>query len=337
MNKTKMMLTATAGAMALVVLVMAFFTWDAFSSRTAALEGDEAEGTEGLNGVMMRAQTLSRKSVYPCAASLKAIESNTVAVAEWRKEAGKLCSRGDRTYEKTTPAALKETLRKDAERLAHLPGAAGGRLVKEDFDFGPFKDYISGGKLPSEAEAPELQRRWDDVATVVEMLAQSGIAELTGVQFAKAEPTVVQLKDKQRKKPAPRRPSRKAEAEPKQGDAVVHTYVISFAAKPAAFVRAMNAFVTCERFVTVEDFSFSRAKDAVAEALGAEDRQTKTTASGTSRRRRRPLAESREEENKPKSNVVTDPQLDAPVNFSLTVSVRDCRSLEEDKNGEEKK
>ncbi len=181
MNKTKMMLTVTGGTMGLAVLVMAYFTWSAFSAKTVALEGDDDEGTAGLETVLSRAQMLSRKPIYPCAESLEAIESNRTVLADWRSEATKLCVRGDRLFEKTTPAAFKEFLVSDAKRLAALPGRANGVLVKPDFSFGPFKNYISGGMMPAESELATLQRKWDDVSTIIEILARSGIAELTGI------------------------------------------------------------------------------------------------------------------------------------------------------------
>ena len=92
MNKTKMILAGTGGAIGLVVLVLAFLVWQAFSAKTVAIEGDDEEGTDGLETVEARAQSMSRKTVYPCAASLSAIAANQKAV-----EAGAevvLCSDG---------------------------------------------------------------------------------------------------------------------------------------------------------------------------------------------------------------------------------------------------
>jgi len=336
MNKTKMTLFATGGAIGLAVLVMAYFTWSAFSAKTAALEGDEEAGTDGLETVLSRAQSLSRKDVYPCAASLKALESNKTVIVEWRGEARKLAVRGDRVFEKTTPAAFKEFLVSDAKRLSALPGAAGGVLVKPDFAFGPFKDYISGGKMPAESDLAELQRKWDDVATVVEILAKSGIAELTDVGFVVAgsgeEDKGQKTKDKGKRNPAGR--SAQTSQTPQ-----TFSYVFSFRTKPAAFVKALNAFVVSERFVTVEGFSITRPTDAIAEALGVEAKSSGSAPAASGRRRRRGAAveEKKSEKENARNGIVTDPFLDEPFAVSLTVNVRDYRSLEDDKTEEEKK
>ena len=192
MNKTKIILAGIGGAVGLAVLTMAYFTWSSYSAKTAAAEGDDEEGVDGLETVMSKAESLSRKAVYPCAASLAAIESNQAAVVAWQKEATELATRGDRAFEQTTPAQFKTDLVADAKRLSALPGAVNGALVKPDFAFGPFGAYIAGGKMPTDAELPELQRRWDDITLVVETLSACGISELADVAFkapaAEAEP-----------------------------------------------------------------------------------------------------------------------------------------------------
>jgi len=336
MNKTKMMLAATGGAIGLAVLVMAFFTWSAFSAKTAALEGDEEEGTDGLETVLSRARTLSRKPIYPCADSLKAIESNSTAIADWQKEARKLAARGDRVYEKTTPAAFKEFLVSDAKRLSALPGAVNGTLVKPDFAFGPFKDYISGGKMPGDSELTELQRKWDDVSTIVETLAQCGIAELTDVQFKTAAAAEEPKDDKRNKKAKKPAKGKSPQISQTLQTPQTFSYVFSFTTKPTAFVKALNAFVVSERFVTVESFSFSRPKDVILEALGGEEKASGAVASSGRRRRRgAAVAEEKKEDDVAKKNgIVTDPLLDDPFAVTLTVNVRDFRSLEGGKDEE---
>ena len=339
MNKTKMTLAVIGGVMGLLVLGMAYFTWSAFSAKTAAIEGDDEEGTDGLETVVSKAQTLSRKPVYPCAASLKAIESNQTLVAEWRAEARKLASRGDRVYEKTTPATFKTFLVADAKRLTALPGRVNGALAQPEFAFGPFKDYISEGKMPAEAQLAELQRRWDDIATVVEMLATSGIAELTDVQFGAGADT----EKKDEKEDRNRRNNRKSRKPEKKaaGDSLApraFSYVFKFNAKPSAFVKVINALETSERFITVDGFTFSHERDVIAAALGGDDERKGEAAAGGGRRGRRgrrahaaePTPQEVADAAAAKSGIVTDPQLDPPFAVTLSLTVHDFRSLEEE-------
>lgn len=331
MNKTRMTLAVMGGVIGLAVLAMAYFCWSAYAAKTAAMEGDDDEGVDGLETVVGKAQTLTRKPVYPCAESVKAIDGDIARVADWQTEAKKLAVRGDRVYPKTTPAAFKTFIVSDAKRLSALPGLVSGALVKPSFAFGPFKDYISEGKMPADAQLAELQRRWDDVATVVETLAACGIAELTDVAFKTIEVKEEPKDDRRnRKATKPRKPSADETAEKPP---VAYTYVFSFAARPAALVKAVNALETCERFIVVDGFTFGRSVDALAEALGGNEKKDASSqaSSRRGRRGRRAAAVEQpktEEAKELKDGIVTDPAADAPFAVTMTVTIHDFRSLE---------
>ena len=124
------------------------------------------------------------------------------------------------------------------------------------------------------------------------------------------------------------------------------SYVFTFAARPSAFIRTINALESCERFVTVDSFSFVRPADVVAEAFGGDEKKAEAQASGRRGRRGRrggeadssPLQTSGQETASPKSKnrIVTDPLLDAPLTVTLTLTILDFRSLEDEKqSGEE--
>ena len=349
MNKTKMILAGTGGAIGLVALVLAFLVWQAFSSKTAAIEGDDEEGTDGLETVEARVQSLSRKPIYPCAASLKAIAENQREIDEWYKEGLALAARGDKIFQKTTPAQFKTDLVADARRLMGLPGGVQGKLTKPDFAFGPFKDYITEGKMPAEAELAELQRRWDDVVTVTELLVTNGVVELVDVQFAAANREQGSgIRDQNDKKGRGKKEQDKRKKTTKGSvpsslfpDPSSHSYVFTFAARPAAFIRTINALESCERFVTVDSFSFTRPTDVIAEALGADEKKAEAQSSGRRGRRGRrgsaveaPVAGDGDGTEKGKNKIVTDPLLDAPLTVTLMLTVHDFRSLEDNGNGE---
>lgn len=343
MNKTKMILAGTGGAIGLIVLVLGFLVWQAFSAKTAAIEGDDEEGTDGLETVESKAQTLSRKPIYPCAASVTAIEQNQKQVDDWCREGLALAARGDRTFPKTTPAQFKTDIVADAKRLRALPGGAAGKLVKPDFAFGPFKDYIVEGKMPSEAELAELQRKWDDVATITEMLATNGVVELLDVQFkvaaATKEEETGRTKDKRQKTKA-----RDAKPSSDVVSPLSHSYVFTFSARPSAFVRSLNDLEQCERFIVVDGFSFVRPADVIAEALGGDEKKAEAQAAGGRRGRRgrrgetaaAPVTGDGDGTAKTKNGIITDPVQDAPMTVTMTVSVHDFRSLEESGEGASK-
>lgn len=331
MNKSKIILAAIGGVAGVAALVMAYLVWSAYSAQVAAMEGDD-EGTDGLETVLDQANKLSRKPVYPCAASVKAVESNELQVTEWKAEALKLASRGDRPTKATTPAQFKADMVVEAKRLLALPGSVQGLIAKPDFAFGPFKDYISEGKMPADAKLAELQRQWDDVVLIVEMLAQCGIAELTDIQFkAKAEETQEEAKPA-RKMAKKVKAAAKAESTFKPS---AQTYVVTFTTRPLGFVKSLNALGTSERFMVVEGFTFTREKDVLTEALGGGEKKDAAQQSGR-RRRRGAAVEQKAEEEKPKNGIITDPLLDAPFKVELTVSTYDFRTLDDTQKEEEK-
>lgn len=337
MNKNRMILAVIGGVIGLAVLALAYLNWSAYSAKTAAMEGDEE--TEGLEAVLNKAQTLSRKPVYPCVASVNEINANATAVADWQTEAMKLAVRGDKVFPKTTPAAFKTFIVEDAKRLSSLPGFANGVIAKPDFTFGPFKDYIAEGKMPAEAQLAELQRKWDDVATVVETLSKCGAAELVNLEFKTVEKAAEEeAKPARQKKQSARKGAKTVESAIKEP--VAYTYVFGFTTRPAGLVKLVNALETSERFIVVDSFTFSRPVDVIASALGAED---KAEAKASTGRRRRGRGRAAAAEPKPEeadksaknSGIVTDPVLDAPLAVTMTVTVYDFRSLEDDEKKSE--
>ena len=351
MNKTKMILAGIGGAIGVVALALGFLVWQAFSAKSAAVEGDYETGTEGLDAVVSRAQTLTRKPIYPCAASVEAIVQNQKLVEDWRKEGLELAARGDRIFEKTTAPKFKAYLVADAKRLTGLPGGVGGNLMKPEFAFGPFKDYITEGKMPSEAELPELQRKWDDVVTVAELMSTNGVTELVDVQFAVANREQGTGNRDQEKKGRGKREegrgSRKLNGQKANASSLLpvsssHSYVFTFTAKPPAFINVLNALASSERFITVDDFTFARSGDAIASALGGGDEKKAAEQASSGRRGRgrnrrgaeQPDAKAQRGEDAAgaaagKNGLVTDPLMDPPMTVTMTVTVHDFRSLEE--------
>ena len=124
---------------------------------------------------------------------------------------------------------------------------------------------------------------------------------------------------------------------------VAFSYVFTFSARPSAFVRTLNDLGQCERFVIVDGFSFARPGDVIAEALGGDEKKSAEAQATGGRRGRRgrrgggdqpaaaaPRGEDASGTEKGKNGIVTDPLQDAPMTVTMTVSVHDFRSLEED-------
>lgn len=334
MNKTKMTLIAVGGVLAVIVLAAAAFTYLAWAGKSAALEGDDE--TEGLEAVVEAVEQLSRKAVFPCAESVKTLTDSLDEVKAWKDESLKLVARGDRPIPPTTDAQFKSMIVGDARYLATLPEGSTNKIVAADFDFGPFKPYISEGAMPEAAQLKKLQREWDDFKLIVETLLPCGVTRVTRLEVkavAAAEPVEA----------APRKGAKKGAKKPAKVEETFkpdsRTYVIGLKATPAAFVKTLNALATIDRFAVVEDFSLALERDAIASALGGEKKEEAQT---SGRRRRRAVAEEEstaaEGAAAPKVQLVTDPASDATFDAVVTVTVHDFKSLEEVKEeGEEAK
>lgn len=332
MNKTKMTLAATGGACAVIVLAAAVFAWLSYSAKTAAIEGtegsDDEAPIEGFESVLEEARTLSRGGkggIYPCNASVNTIVSNREMVVSWTQDALQLASIGDVVFDAAESApSLKARMRDEANELKKLPGSVGGMLAKPDFAFGDdFKDYIAGGKMPGdEAEAKAaLQRQWYDISTIVRILSESGIAELTNIKVVHKE----EAADSNRNRNNGNRNKGKNAKVESPADAV--SYVFSFTTRSAGFVKSLNALATAKRYVVVDDFYISRSTDPITEAL-EENEEKRAAKQAGGRRRRGNLQElaAIEEEAENAGGIVTDPQAGDPFNVDLMVTVYDFRS-----------
>ncbi len=337
MNKNRMILAVSGGVILVAVLAMAFLNWNAYSAKIEALDGNDEEGTLGLASMQDRASSLTHGEIYPCAESERAIAANTEALEDWRVGARKLASRGDRPVTVLSPAQFKADIAADAKRLVALPGAVAGALAKPDFAFGPFKSYLVEGVMPKDAELPELTRRWDDVEHIVELLAQSGIAELVDVSFkvdaatAEAEKAKAAAKEKKPSKKA-RRNAKKA-VEPEAVPPAAFSYVFTFKTRPAGFAKALNALGTDDRFIVVDTFSITRTSDPIGAALGVADKKGAMSSRNANRRARRgqlakKIEDAGDKEAEAASRIVTDPVLDAPFTVALSVTVYDFRTME---------
>ena len=343
MSKSKIVLAATGGVIGVATLAAAFLAWQSWSAVSEARDGGDSG--EGLDSVLSRASTLSRKDVYPCAESVKAINANRERFEEWKEEAGRIAAEGDRSFDtNVTAAVFKEQLLFDAKRISSLPGTAEGAIVKPGFAFGAFREYILDGKLPPEAQLQKLQRQWDDIVFIFETLANAGVGEVTGLEIAPAVPVQEQQEPRKGQK-KPKRNGRPAKGAGKPAKEIVEKYTVQFTSGPAAFVRAVNDFSVTNRFVVIDDFSFARAKDDIKEAFDAQAEKKAAPAASSPRRRRARRGEPGEEKPQAESardaairkGVIFDPAIATPLSVVLKLSVKDFGTLLGGDNEEEEK
>ena len=185
--------------------------------------------------------------------------------------------------------------------------------------------------MPEESRLAELQRKWDDVATVAGILSKCGASELIDVQFVEVNREEGKGKREKKRKGQTSKDSSLFPIPCSQ------SYVFTFLTRPPAFVRTINELTASERFITVDAFTFDRESDVIAEALGGDEKKDAAASGGRRGRRGRRGAEAAQEKPQDagadtaalKNGIITDPLLDAPFKAVMTVSVHDFRSLEE--------
>lgn len=318
MSKTKIMMIAVCSTIALALVVLLVLIFVAYSSKVTALNGDEEEGIEGLETVVARAERLTNSQVYPCSESVKSINSNRTAIVEWIDDARAQMASGDRELAPTTSAAFKEFIAADAKRLCELPG------VSDGFGFGSFKAYISEGKMPAETELTVLQRRWNDVATIVEILSACGTTDFIDVQLRdKVQPK----EDESTVNNRVRRQKNRDKTAATQNEPVSYAYDFVFRANPSSLVKAINVLSSNQRFIVIDKFSFERVTDVIAEAMGVGEKKSENGI-GIVRRNRRRAAEAAKETAAEKGDVVIDPSTAEPLKVMMSVTVYDFRTKE---------
>ncbi len=322
MNKNKIAMCSIGGVALIAAAALGYFIYAAYA--------DRAEKLDDLDSSAAAAKRINSAKISPGQASIDAIEENTKLLKIWTGEALHVASEGDEEVDADmTPEAFKRLLVDEARVEAARPGGVDGKIVKDGFAFG-FKDYISGGAMPERERLAFLQRQWQDVKFFTKTLSDAGVIEIVDIVIGekKAPEAEAEPKRGQRgKKPA------QEEVKPPSDE---QRYDIKFKARAPAFIKVVNAFATSTRFTTVDAFSFVRAEDSLAAALGEKDKDSggggMRARGGRGRGRgmrtiapegEEPPPEEGGEEGPRRKGLVTDPKTEAPFIVSMTLSTHD--------------
>ena len=318
MNKTKIILISIGGVAVLGALVLGYFIYDAWSTKS--------ESEEELDYLNSEASRLTRMAVYPCQEGVAATEANRKAYDEWREATTELASVGDLKFDETTPASFKAFINDEAKRFQEKPGSINEHFVKSDFGFG-FDEYINKSALPAAADLPRLQREWHDVSLFLDLLADS---KATGVSALAMVRAPVEAEDAS-KKSRGKKSAKAKDDEAKQPD--VTRFEVVFSAGPEALVNVLNAIATNPRFLVAESMTFLRTPDELAERLG-EKAQKAAESTGRRRRRGAQVEETAAAEGEQLTGIVTDPAKIGDFKVTMKIAVYDFRTKLE---GQEKK
>lgn len=303
MNKNQVTMAVIGGAGTLIAAVLAVLAW--FGGSTI----DELK----LELADNKAACDENRSVTRKAGEKH--KENLGILSEMSQKAYETVTNGYAKSDIPTADALQKMMHDGAERFKKLPADAARKIVKHDFGFGSFADYIKG-TVPNKADVPVLYRRWCDVQRITEILLESRATELTGVKvLVKAAATEEEKPRNWRSRSNDRKPAANAEQKyPCQEE----SYEIEFIASPSALGAVVNALAADKRFFVVDTIKFAQSSDALIQALG--EGKGADGAKGKSRREKKALLEKKaEEEVNRGKKLVTDPATVEP--FAVTMKV----------------
>lgn len=219
-------------------------------------------------------------------------------------------------------AKLQNLMNADYERFKKLPEGSSRKIIKEDFAFGKFGDYIKG-KVPSKDEAQVLSRQWNDVSILTDILVDAGATELTEVKVITPKKEEVANTNQRGRASRGRNAANTANADNAKYASENESYEITFLARPAALVKFLNLVSSSKRFFAVDSLKFEQAGDPLLQAIGAESKDEST---------RKNRKNKKDDEDSSLSKVcVTDPATTEPFTVTLKISAMIFTEKEEAK------
>ncbi len=254
-------------------------------------------------------------------------KENLAVLKEMSQKAYDTVTNGYALSEIPTADALQKLMHDSAERFKKLPADVARKIVKQDFGFGSFSDYIKG-TVPSKKDVPLLYRRWCDVQRITEILLQSRATEMIGVKvLTKAVAAEEEKPRNWRSRSNDRKPAGEKIAKyPCQEE----SYEIEFIASPSALSSVINALAADKRFFVVDSLKFAQSTDALIQALG--EGTGAEGGKGKSKREKKALLEKKaEEEANRGKKLVTDPATVEPFVVTMKITSMLFMAKEESK------
>ncbi len=335
LSKQQMIGVVGAGIFTVCAGGLGYMLWDAYSVRTEAEEQLESE-TQSFNGY-------NQSPVFPSKKSIDSVKSNELVYAAWYDAAHAFAAGGDRVLPNETPPIFKQRLQNEVRRMVALPGGLDGKIAAPEFLFG-FDQFLGeGGVLPKDVEVPLLAVQLDAISRVVGIFADSGIVQITSVA------RVAQKTDEDEDRGNGKKKSKAKKGAEEDEKVTKLDFDFGFTTRAPALVGVMNRLAADRRFFSVKTLAFKQSADTIVERLdavaAAEAQAAQPAAAGGrrgGRRGRGGFADLAPEKKEPAAvdALVTDPETDAPIAVTMTVTLHDfgCGVAAEAKaEGEENK
>ena len=322
MTKQQKIGVCLGGAFGLCVLALGWFFYSAYADHQAALEGDEEEGTKGLNTAKEEnGKYYLESNPFPSAEAIASIKSNEMAYAAWKAGSIKLASKGDcpPSPPGLAPTVFKNTLYEQVTKMQKLPGGVVGRICASTFQFGFDKYLGESGGTPEQKDIPRLHAQLTTITNVVDLLAKSGVLEVRA--FERLE-SPEEAEDGNARNAKGRNKGGKGKPEKQEASSVEpqrYDFRLEYTVRASGFVKVLNGLAKSPRFYIVSDFGFEHEGESLKARL---DRMTSASGETSSRSRRRRDQEKKEQENA-EGGFVTNPETDSPILVRMKLSVYD--------------
>ena len=319
MKRHQIILIAFGILMTAASLGAGWFFFTSLSAKRAA--------ANGRNEAYAELQRIYRSKVFPSDENVARVKEDQKALETWLATASNLVHKGDLLIEPKSPTGFKQVLQSTVRELSAHPGFNQGKVVAAGFNFGFDKYLGQSDSLPTPEHVDRLMRQLVIIERICKALYEANIMELKAVTreaFDEAgddparEETPSTSRKRRRRDEAPAAAAQAAPVIETSGYFSKQRFSFEFQARPAAFIEALNRLAALDLFVVVAETEFSKTADPLAAHRAAllenagkagagklDDAKVKVDPATLTHVQR----------------IVTDPELEPPVNVKLDVDV----------------
>ncbi len=302
----------------LIAAVCGIAGWFLFTEMTA-----KKEAAEERDQAYQELQKIYQAKVFPSDDNITRLGEDQKILESWLVTASNQVHKGDLRVEAKTPTSFKQALQATVRKLSAHSGAVQGKIVAPGFCFG-FDQYLGqSDSLPSSEHVDRLTTQLAIIEKLCEELYAANILELKSVSREVFD--AVKKEEEEQDTSSRRRPSRRrGESDVQVSLDAARTesdfwtsqrFTIEFVARPAAFIEALNRLAAMEMFTVVAEAEMRKSGDLLAQ-FNAKKKEgaAKLAAEGA-------LAPVDPAKLSHVERIVTDPELEPPVNVKLDIDV----------------
>ena len=307
--------------MAAVCLGAGWFLVTSLAAKSAAAD-ERNQAHEQLQGIY-------RAKVFPSNENIARVNEDRKVLETWLATASNLVHKGDLQVEPKTPTSFKQALQATVRTLSTHPGTVQGKVVAAGFNFGFDKYLGQSDSLPVPEHVDRLTGQLAIIERICKELYGANILELKTVTreiFDEKGGAAVQTQEE------PSGGSRRRRRRDDSGESAApavkagasseffssQRFSFEFQARPAAFIAALNKLAAMDLFVVVAEAELRKTSDPLAQ-LSA---KKKDSAAGTGATGQGAVAAPVDPATLTHvERIVTDPELEPPVNVKLDIDV----------------